>query len=327
MKRYMLVIMMVALASWAVAQSTGSNAASSNAGNQNVYAPGAVPAGGLSTNTGTAVIIAPPSAPLMVTPQVHLTTVNPAVGATNATPGNTAGAANATTAIPVQPTIITTVPQYATAGSTLTQTAPPQEALGAPVSTPTTTSGPIVVTNNGMLFDRGVGSGTSLVAGGNTGGKSLGEIAREYRQRDATMNAHVYTNQDIQRINQQPGVTVGGMTGAAVNAGNASQAQPSANPPAVSQPTTNQPQTPGVSQPVPPTSNPPQSQVIPPAQSNQQIAQATPPSNPAEQQPSSGAQGGNRSQSSQRSLPAGGSILPLMGLVGFLAAGAGLLSR
>ncbi len=318
MKRYMLVIMVVAIAGWAMAQTA--NTASNSAATQNVYAPG-----GLSTNTGTAVIIAPPSAPLVVTPEIHLTTVNPAAGATNATPGNTAGAANATTSIPVQPTIITTVPQYATAGSTITQTAPPQESLGAPLSVPATAPGAgMVVLNNSLLFDRGVGPGSTLVAGGNTGGKSLGEIARDYRQREATMNAHVYTNQDIQRLNQQPGVTVGGMTGAAVNAGNAAQPQPSGNAPAVSQPTPAQPQNPGVSQPVPPASNPPQSRLVPPmSESNQQMAQATPPPNPAEQNQTATP----TPQHKQRTLPGGGSILPLVGLVGFLAAGAGLLSR
>jgi hypothetical protein len=181
------------------------------------------------------------------------------------------------------------------------------------------------VVNNGLI-DRGVGSTASLVAGGDTGGKSLGEIARENRQREAGANAHVYTNQDIERINQRPQTQVGGVTGTAVGAGTATQPQPPDNMPAVSQPTANPPNNPGVSQPVPPSNTPPPDQshaIAPPmtpANPPREIAQTNPPAN-SQNQPAP-------SPSAERNqLPRSGSILPMMTLVGFLAAGAGLLSR
>jgi hypothetical protein len=59
------------------------------------------------------------------TPEVHLGTVTPQVGATSATAGNTVGAANATTALPVMPRATTTVPEYTVRGSTITIVPPP----------------------------------------------------------------------------------------------------------------------------------------------------------------------------------------------------------
>ena len=306
MNRWVVVIMLLSASALAVAQTTQSSV------------PGAI--AGPSTNTGTAVIIAPPSAPLLVTPEVHLTTVVPQVGASNATPGNTAGAANSTAAIPAPPRVIDTVPQFAGTASTVTMTLPPQETSG---------------TNNTRLFDRGVGSGTSLGTSDTIGGKSLGEQARENRQRETGANARVYTNQDIDRINQQSGTQVGGVAGAAVGAGNASGAQPqtpSGNLPVVAEPSTNPASNPGVSQPVPSSSAPrDQSEAIPssplgqmPAAERQptQMAQANPPANPAEQN----AQAANE-QRGGRQLPSAASILPIVALVGILAAGAGLLAR
>ncbi len=338
MKRCTVLIMLLAMSVWAAAQTTQTTVTTANP--QVMVAPGAIAGqNGLSTNTGTAVIIAPPSAPLVVTPEVHLTTVVPSPGATNATPGNVAGAANSTAAMPVPPRLQTTVPQYSMSGASVTQTAPPPEntttSTGATGVTalPTTTAGtPVLVLNNRRYFDLGVGTPTAVGAFGNTGGKSLGEIAREMRQREATANAHVYTNQDIQRINQQPGVVIGGMSGAAVGAGTATQPGASSNMPAVSQPTTNQPQTPGVSQPVPPNQNPPQSQAIPPTSLDQtrstQMAQNNMPPNPAAQnEPRAPAPSTGTPQASGRRLPSSASILPLMAVVGVLAAGAGLLAR
>jgi hypothetical protein len=301
----------------AVAQTTQSNSAPSPTP-QTIVLPGTGVPGvvaGPSTNTGTAVIIAPPSAPLLVTPEVHLTTVVPQVGASNATPGNTAGAANSTATMPVPPRILTTVPQF----SGITVTPAPAETTGAASAT----------FNAGI----GVGSGMSVGASDNTGGKSLGELARENRQREAGVNARTYTNQDIERINQQPAMQVGGMAGVAVGAGTAAgeqQQSPSVNMPVVSQPTTNPPSSsPGVSQPVPSSNaQPDQSQAVPPSELGQQpaqMAQANPSANPAD----SNAQASSTSseQRGDRQLPAASSILPMMALVGVLAAGAGLLAR
>jgi len=303
MKRVALCILLLTISVWAVAQASqpGTNAGNSVA--QTYVVPGVITGpGGLSTNTGTAVILAPPSMPLVVTPEFHLSTVNPAIGATNATQGNNAGAANATAGMPVPPRIITTVPQFSTVGAAVTQTLPPQEGLGiSAASSATGASGagqPVMIVNNSVLFDRGVGS-NGLVVGGGTDGRSLGEIARENRQHEAGANAHLYTNDDINRINAQPATTVGGMSGAAVGAGNPPQQQPIySNPPAVAQPSTappaaNPPANPGVSQPVPPAGN-------------------TPP---------------DESQTEQRQLPGSGSTLPLMAVMGVLATGAGLLAK
>lgn len=304
MKRVAVCILLLTISVWAGAQASqpANNSGSGNSAPQTYVVPATVAwPGGLSTNTGTAVIYAPPSTPLLVTPEVHLSTVNPATGASNATPGNAAGAANSTMNMAVPPRIITTVPQFSTLGASSTQTLPPQEGAVA-ANTGVGTSGvgsPVMIVNNAMLFDRGVGSNGPVVGGG-TDGRSLGEIARDNRQHEAGANAHLYTNDDINRINTQPPTTVGGMSGAAVGAGNPPQPQPATgNAPAVAQPSTTQPSTnppanPGVSQPVPPASNTP-----PPEQS----------------------------QTEQKQLPGGGSILPLMAVMGVLATGAGLLAK
>ena len=73
------------------------------------------------------------------TPEVHLGTVPPQIGATSATAGNTVGAANATTALPVMPRAITTVPEYTVRGSTITIVPPPDAippALGTSAENP-----------------------------------------------------------------------------------------------------------------------------------------------------------------------------------------------
>jgi hypothetical protein len=260
MNRCVVLIMLLAASAMAGGQTTQSSWASGTG------VPGAV--GGLSTNTGTAVIVAPPSAPLLVTPEVHLTTVVPQIGASNATPGNTAGAANSTAAIPSPPRVIDTVPQFSGTASMMMMTLPPQTS-----GTSSSSAGnPVLLVNNTLLFDRGVGSGTSDTVDG----KSLGEMARQNRQRDAGANARVYTNQDIDRINQHLAMQVGGVAGAAVGAGSATGAppQPSSGNMPVAEPPTNPPSQPGVSQPVSPSNAPrDQSQAIPPSPLGQMQAE------------------------------------------------------
>ncbi len=341
MKRCAVLIMVLAVSIWAGAQT--SQTGTSSATQPTVVAPGMVAGpNGLSTNTGTAVIIAPPSAPLLVTPEISLTSPAPATaGASSATPGNMVGATNAVVPLPIQPRLQANGgPQYGTGAPAMETVSPQPNAAGVVAgSTQAETTGgqagSLLIVNGRAAFDRGVGSGAVVGAFDNTGGRSLGEIAREMRQKDATANARTYTNQDIERINQQPGVTVGGMSGAAVGAGNAAQQPPSSNNmPVVSQPANPQPANPqppnqGVSQPVP--QNPPQSQINQPATGEQrrEMAQANPPANPAERT----APADNNTEQAPantrgaRQLPAGGSILPVMALVGFLAAGAGLLAR
>ena len=74
------------------------------------------------------------------TPEVHLGTVTPQIGATNATAGNTAGA-NTTMALPVMPRATTTLPEYTVRGSTITIVPPPDaipSALGTSAENPAT---------------------------------------------------------------------------------------------------------------------------------------------------------------------------------------------
>ena len=66
------------------------------------------------------------------TPEVHLGTIAPQIGATSATAGDTVGAANATTALPVMPRTTTTVPEYTVRGSTITVIPPPNAIPSAP---------------------------------------------------------------------------------------------------------------------------------------------------------------------------------------------------
>ena len=59
------------------------------------------------------------------TPEVHLGSPIPQIGAASATAGNTTGAANATAALPVVPRATITVPEYTVRGSTITIIPPP----------------------------------------------------------------------------------------------------------------------------------------------------------------------------------------------------------
>jgi hypothetical protein len=73
------------------------------------------------------------------TPEVHLGTATPQMGATSATAGNTTGATSATTALPVMPRATTTAPEYTVRGSTITIVPPPDAippALGTSAENP-----------------------------------------------------------------------------------------------------------------------------------------------------------------------------------------------
>jgi hypothetical protein len=199
MKSIAALCMLVAVSAWAVAQtattSPWGNSAQAQAP-QTMVVPSVVAGpGDVSTNTGTAVIIAPPSAPLLVTPEVHLTTVPPAAGARNATPGNTAGAVNATSEMPVAPPIITTVPQFATSGASLTPLVPSEGTTGISSAPAGSAAGAAARGNNTLMFDLGIGAGDD---------RSLAEVANQYRRREARAGQHVYTNDDINLINSKP---------------------------------------------------------------------------------------------------------------------------
>jgi hypothetical protein len=282
MKHLFLLIALVTLASVAVAQVV-------------------VTSSGQATTPGPAVVPTPVSPPLLVAPQVYLGGPLPQVGATNATEGNTAGAANATGQIPSPPTTPAMVPEI-NMGEGTVYTIPVPLATSSPVMNlgVTGSAGTSEAPAMAERFELGVRapeSGTGL------DGRSLGEIAREYRQREQNMQARVYTNEDINRMASASG----GMAGVAAAA---AAAPPSANngavnnAPAVAAPAGVSPIPGGVAQPVSP---PPQPQAQP----------STPP--PAAAQNQTGTQEGQ--------LPHSASFLPLVAVVGFLATAIGLLSR
>lgn len=301
MKRCGLLVALLMLSLWAPAQTTGGTP--------------------VNTSTGTAYVNAPPSQPLIVAPIGHLGTAAPVAGATSATPGNMAGAVSSTmAAVPAMPP----VPMVAEISN------------GVPVvvvSGPQAGASPILQSTSELTiggasppvarFNTGVGSFSGGYAVGNLAENqtSLGEIARDFRARRASEQARTFTNDDVQRLNQGGGGTSGVVTGAA-----GTMTQPTGNAPAVAQPQTmNPPAHPGVATPVPaqPQTNqpPPMSQMQ--SGTSTVIAQAAPPAGMEQRQ---AAPGGAETQR-RGQLPPAASVLPLMALVGVLAAAAGLLAR
>jgi hypothetical protein len=171
--------------------------------NQTVAAPfmahdlGTVPqyAGPAYTVTITPLVDAQRVAPS--TPEVHLGTVSSRIGATNATTGNAAGAGNATTTLPVMPRASSTVPEFTVRGNTVLIIPPPEAIPSAPESLAGEMSNGArqVVISEGV--DRGVGQTVDL--DGNTPEISLGEVAREYRQRTSASRAAVVTDEELRK--------------------------------------------------------------------------------------------------------------------------------
>ena len=294
MKRWALVMVLLTVSVWAVGQT--------------------MPAyGGVSTSTGTAVIVAPPSQPLLVAPMAHLGTAAPVAGATNATLGNPAGAVNSTLANLPAPAPIFTVPEIATNPVPVVTITEPAGAA-APGTSGLTISGTI---NPGVPFNTGVGSQSGAYPVGAMAGNqvSLGQVAREWRAKMATEHALVYNNQDLQQLNQSGGVSVvGGVSGTAVSPGtpsNGAIAQPAPSAPAVAQPSGTQPATPGVATPVPPQSQSHPAQQAPPMSQMRSAPEAT---------------ASARSHRVQE-LPRTGSVLPVMAVVGLLATVVGLMAK
>ena len=282
---------------------------------------------GVVTNGGYVYNGAPASPPLLVAPIVHLGATTPGVGATDATPGNAVGATSYNGPATTPPPPETLVPEVSLpAGSALA----PQPPIAI---------GPAVL-------DRGISSMNSAydaqASQSLPEGESLAQYAARFRTQRQSQSAHVYTNTDVDRLNQQ----TGGLSGSAVSAGNPAGAPPprtSPMQPAVSQPA-GQAQ-PGIAMPTAPATPPqPQQTPIPHAQagmgsnSGQQpteMAQATPPAAPgtaaqggaASSNASAGAADQNNQQNDGRTLPRSASPLPLMAVLGFFAAGAGMFLR
>jgi hypothetical protein len=97
-----------------------------------LFAPAVLSAFAIA-QTGPTVVLPGNGAPILVTPQVHLTSAAPSVGASNATPGNTVGATNATASTPLMASDLSLVPQYSS-GPAYTTTITPT--MGVAPSTP-----------------------------------------------------------------------------------------------------------------------------------------------------------------------------------------------
>jgi len=165
--------------------------------------------------------------------------------------------------------------------------------------------------------DLGVNSNAAVSVSDGTNGRSLGDIARENRQRMQGANARTFTNADVQRM-----AGAGGVSGIATNPAN------NAYPPdngvinsngavAVPANTATEQNVPQATPPATEQNQKPSAATPPP-----QMAQAQTPANPADQNGQANAQENN-----QRTLPKSGSPLPLLAVLGVVAGGAGLVVR
>jgi hypothetical protein len=310
MKRYSVLLMVLATCLSVVAQT----------GTAPAPIPGYNPAYGY-INTGGYVTSGPAYGWSLYAPIVHLGTPPAAVGATNATLGNMAGATNSTLEV---------VPVTTPAGPVVEVMNPVPTTMPGQPGTAAVAPGTTAAAGAPAPLNLGVGPAPGLVAmTSGIDGPNLGEIARTYRQKDATARVRTYTNDDIQRINQQSG----GTAGTAINAGTstttspgqpAGTTNPAANPanPSTMTPE-NTPRTTPQTQPAQPQRTPPPplgaSQSSSPPQDATLMAQAMPPENASQS-------GGNQAPAAGQ-LPRTGSLLPIVAVVGLLAAAAGLVAR
>lgn len=272
--------------------------------------------GPLVTNGGYVTNGAPVSAPILVAPIVHLGSPTPGAGASNSTNGLPVGATSNPGATLGTPSPVGIVPEIATGpaqqgGSTAIAVGPP-------------------------AVDRGVGEFSSIYDTTETAadGRSLAELAAQSRTKSGVQSAHVYTNADVDRMNEQTGAT-GGITGAATNAGNSSTpgaitggSNSVAQPAGAAQPQT----TPGVATPVKPQANPiPHEQSQLGARDTSEMAQANPPARPgsasAAQDNTAAQNTSGENEKAGRTLPRASSPLPLVAVLGFFAAAGGMFLR
>jgi len=280
------------------------------------FAQVAVTNSGFATTPGPAVPGTPVSPPIMYTPIIQLGQGPTQPATAVATPGGLT-----TAEIPAQP-----------------QT---QTATLAPPTSPTP-------------FNFGVAQFDTSSATGGVGqeinGKSLADIAREQRQHPAGTNARVYTNNDINQLNQT-GNTVTNPSAQAHNADNWSpnngvidpngtpmEAQPNAVG-APAQQNQNQMPTGNQSSPFAPKS---QSQNYSPAgidttqqadvhplrqRGNTEMAQNTPPDAPQDQADANSQTQPPQDQAQGSQLPRTASKLPLLGVAGLFSVSMGIFVR
>ena len=243
---------------------------------------------GQATTQGAAVPMAPISPPLVTTPLIHLGTA--------ATTNGNAATGEPPSQVPIRPEI-----SLGPANVYVGQTA----VIPANSETNETNAN---ATEQRRAVNLGVSSSTAMTYDDGTHGRSLGEIARENRQRMQNANARTFTNADVERAGG-----TGGVSGVATNPANAGY--PADNGVINSSGIATQTG----------TAAPANGQKPEAATAPHEMAQAQTPANPADQAAGTGAAADQNTE--QRTLPKSASPLPLLALLGFTATGAGLLAR
>ncbi len=264
---------------------------------------------GQATTGGIAVPVAPyVSPPLVTTPLMHLS------NAATLPPTNTA-AVSLTSPPPEPPSAVPIRPEIDLGPETV-YVGPPWR--GTDNSAANTAASPVTFMGRHYV-DLGVNSGGAMAFNDGTSGRSLGEIARENRQRMQGVNARTFTNSDVEHM-----AGAGGVSGIATNPSN-NAGYPADNgvinsSGAIAAPTN--PPAQNAPQATPPATEQKPSAAVPP----HEMTQAQTPANPADQNAQSNAASANQ-QGNQRTLPKSASPLPLIALGGFTATIAGLLAR
>jgi hypothetical protein len=181
MRRFSLIFLMIFMAAFAVAQTTPS-------------APATTPT---TPTDGTVVTPSSPTGP--TTPVINLGTTSPSpVGASNATPGNQAGATNST----IQPTAAPGVAPQSVYTTPMVQNMPNWTTVAPAAGTTDQT-----ITARDLLIG---GSDSAWSISG--GGVSVAAAARQYRAQRANHKPRMFTNADIARLSDRSAVSVVGNT-------------------------------------------------------------------------------------------------------------------
>ena len=259
--------------------------------------------------------------------------------------------------IPSVPAINTPV---AHVGPTAEQAAQPQGNLspalpivtaGAPENNATQAATPnTTAQSNGFNF--GVATypqNPFSTPGAGTNGESLGQVSRQYKQKGQQVDAKVYTNADIEKLQ---GNTYGGAAAIATNNDNwpanngvITQQPVNAEPPSVAAPAQNQsttgtvpgsspfspkPESNGTPTPQPQSMNQKPSPDHPVEMAQNNSANADIPQNAGQSTPSDNVQSNaaeSTSNNPQKTLPKTASRLPLLGVLGFFSVSVGMFVR
>jgi hypothetical protein len=262
--------------------------------------------GGYATQAGPAIPATPVSPPVLYAPIVHLESGHvPAANATTTTNGVIA---------PVEPAVVVPAPIEQQEVSS----AAPQETFRFGAA-------------QFHSYSAFPGTGDNLGPGSNL---SLAEAARIQRQREKHVSAHLYTNEDIEHLNQANGtINVPSGRGTLANS-NWSPANGvinfNATPPqnSVSAPPQQNPPTPGTT--AAPPSHPegiPEAETAPPAQRPVELAQNTPQAAQAPHPEPFKSESPAANKSSASMLPHAASRLPMLGFAGLVSITMGLFVR